>query len=642
MKRLLLFSVALSVSLCSFGQNVNHATNLKKETKTRTIVQEGQGSGILPVNKNKANVKGTVSSVSVSSSANVYGYLVENQSSMTANEDLGVIGFTHRANPAVLGASSGDIVFSQSRDGGDTWSQIMAFPNASGYNNRYPGGVIYNPTGNTNPDNAYAVVVGPSHDGISANVWQHAFLGSFKLDSTNIDHQYVATNGAIVRNSLTGTSNGKFYVISSNYQSSPYSLDTLLLYEGTWNSTSNTVDWTTNKFDHNFVIDAAGDEAAYIWDFKMAWSDDGQIGYYYTLGRDSSNDVRSYQPIVWKTTNGGTSWAKLPIYDFSNNTVITDELRTMMGTTIKRPQFTSAIDGVVDNNGDLHLIAKIASGFSNHDDSLGYSFTQTFEGLPGHNTIFDVFTTSTGWDAVKLGYVWTIDVADADSPYGSGADAIGWDLRLQASKTSDGTKVFGSWTDTDTSFALTNANGFPMNTFPDFYAAGYDIVTGKRTPATNFTASTAAAGDIFFHYTSDVVFSNNGVYNILATELDLGTTPLDPVNINFLKGMEFMDADFVMNPGFNKTNINNIATVSQNRPNPFNGNTQIEVNLKKSTNMSIDIINITGQVVYTRNYGKTNAGIHNLSIDGSNLTSGVYFYTVKVGEGSITKKMIVR
>lgn len=634
MRKLLLFILAVGVSTLGFSQNVNsfEKVNTKKVTRT-AVADDGSFHGSAPVNKNKSEKSGTISGVSISSSGNVYGYLVENQSALTANEDIGVIHFTHRADPNVIGVSTGDIISSQSRDGGWTWTQTMAFPNASGYYNRYPGGQLYNPTGNTDPDNAYVVVLGPSHDGASANVWQHMFMGSFQLDSSNFDHQYLATYGAIVRMGFQGTSNGKFYVISSNYQSSPYSLDTLLLYEGTWDGTNNKVNWTINKFDHNFVIGSDGSEFAYVWGFNTAWSADGTTGYYWTIGRDSSNDTRSYQPIVWKSSDSGANWAKMPVYDFSNITTITDELRNMGDTAMKRPQFTGAMDGVVDANGNLHLISRISSAFSNNDDSLDYSFTQTFEGMPGHNTIFDVYTTSSGWAAKKLGYVYCVDVADADSPYGSGTDAIGWDLRLQAGRTTDGTKIYASWTDTDTSFALTNASGFPMNSFPDIHYAGLDVTTGNVIPDVNYTEGTSIAGDCYFHYMSDIILTDaNGDNIIPLTELDLGTTPLDPVAIKYimLSGVGFNDANQAS------------ASVSQNRPNPFSGITNIEVTLSEASNLSIEVLSVTGQKVSETNYGMTASGLHTYQIDASNLSAGMYFYTVRTGNSSITKKMIVR
>jgi len=634
MRKLLLFALAFGVSTLGFSQNVNSFEKVNTQKITRTVADDGSFHGSAPVNKNKSEKSGTIQGIQISSSGNVYGYLVENQSCLTANEDIGVIHFTHRADPNVIGVSTGDIISSQSRDGGWTWTQMMAYPDASGFFNRYPGGQLYNPIGNSDPDNAYVIVAGPSHDGVSTPVWQHMFVGSMQLDSSNFDRQYLATNGAIVRMGFQGTSNGKFYVISSNYQSpAPYALDTILLYEGSWDNTNHKVDWTINKFDANFVIGSDGGEFAYVWGFNTAWSADGTTGYYWTIGRDSSNDTRSYQPIVWKSADSGANWAKMPVFDFSGLSTITDELRNMGDTAIKRPQFNGAMDGTVDANGNLHLVCKIASAFSNNDDSLDYSYTQTFEGMPGHNTIFDVYTTSTGWTAKKLGYVYTIDVADADSPYGSGTDAIGWDLRLQAGRTTDGTKVFASWTDTDTSFALTNATGFKLNSFPDIHYAGVNVTTGAVIADVNYTEGTALAGDCFFHYMSDIILTNASGDNIIPlTELDLGTTPTDAVTINYvmLTGVGFDD------------NAKSNASVSQNRPNPFSGITNIEVTLTESANLSIEVMNLAGQKVSETNYGTAAVGLHSYQIDATNLSAGMYFYTVRVGNNVITKKMIVR
>jgi hypothetical protein len=41
------------------------------------------------------------------------------------------------------------------------------------------------------------------------------------------------------------------------------------------------------------------------------------------------------------------------------------------------------------------------------------------------------------------------------------------------------------------------------------------------------------------------------------------------------------------------------------------------------------------------NKGEVNAGSHSFTIDGSALTTGIYFYTVISGENSVTRKMIV-
>lgn len=86
--------------------------------------------------------------------------------------------------------------------------------------------------------------------------------------------------------------------------------------------------------------------------------------------------------------------------------------------------------------------------------------------------------------------------------------------------------------------------------------------------------------------------------------------------------------------------INNIS-VSQNVPNPFNGNTVISYNLNEASNVTLQVVDLTGKVVTTINEGNQNAGEHNLTIDGSTLAEGTYFYTFTAGEYRVTKKMVV-
>ena len=180
-----------------------------------------------------------------------------------------------------------------------------------------------------------------------------------------------------------------------------------------------------------------------------------------------------------------------------------------------------------------------------------------------------------------------------------------------------------------------------MNKFPNLYVAAWDIVTGKQTNPTNFTMGSAQDGDCYFHFMSDIIIANNGTYTIPMTEIDRGVDPDHPITHNYIKGIQFTDADFVTNPGFTST-INNIATVSQNRPNPFNDITNIDVRLTQASDVVIEVMNITGQKVMVLNNGRLSAGNHTFQINGSSLSAGVYFYTVHAGNSSVTKKMIVQ
>lgn len=92
--------------------------------------------------------------------------------------------------------------------------------------------------------------------------------------------------------------------------------------------------------------------------------------------------------------------------------------------------------------------------------------------------------------------------------------------------------------------------------------------------------------------------------------------------------------------GVNNTADNN-TTLHQNEPNPFSKTTTIRYTLDKSENVSLSIIDVTGRVVKTITESNVGAGNHSLVIDGSEFNKGVYFYTLKTGGKSFTKRMVI-
>jgi len=85
----------------------------------------------------------------------------------------------------------------------------------------------------------------------------------------------------------------------------------------------------------------------------------------------------------------------------------------------------------------------------------------------------------------------------------------------------------------------------------------------------------------------------------------------------------------------------NEGNVSQNYPNPFTGTTKVYVTLDEPAILSLEVTNMVGQLVYQLPEAKYPAGKSEMVISAENFTSGVYFYTVKNGSYSVTRKMIV-
>ena len=88
------------------------------------------------------------------------------------------------------------------------------------------------------------------------------------------------------------------------------------------------------------------------------------------------------------------------------------------------------------------------------------------------------------------------------------------------------------------------------------------------------------------------------------------------------------------------------ASLDQNFPNPFNGETRIQYRLKESGRVVLEIRNSRGQLVRTLIDQWTSAGNHQLTWDGRNssgqvVASGVYFYRLVTENAVITRKMLL-
>jgi hypothetical protein len=81
--------------------------------------------------------------------------------------------------------------------------------------------------------------------------------------------------------------------------------------------------------------------------------------------------------------------------------------------------------------------------------------------------------------------------------------------------------------------------------------------------------------------------------------------------------------------------------LEQNYPNPFNPTTTINYALPKESIVTIKVYDITGKEILTLVNGKQSAGNKEVVFDATNLPSGVYFYTIKAGAFSDTKKMVL-
>jgi Secretion system C-terminal sorting domain len=82
-------------------------------------------------------------------------------------------------------------------------------------------------------------------------------------------------------------------------------------------------------------------------------------------------------------------------------------------------------------------------------------------------------------------------------------------------------------------------------------------------------------------------------------------------------------------------------SLSNNYPNPFNPSTIINISLPHNGTTSLNVYNVLGQLVMTVANGEMAQGAHEFTVNMDRFASGIYFYTLRQGVNSLTKKMIL-
>jgi hypothetical protein len=82
-------------------------------------------------------------------------------------------------------------------------------------------------------------------------------------------------------------------------------------------------------------------------------------------------------------------------------------------------------------------------------------------------------------------------------------------------------------------------------------------------------------------------------------------------------------------------------SLSQNYPNPFNPTTTIKFSIAKKSFTVLSVFNSVGQKIKDLARGEFSAGIYHCEFNAAELPSGVYFYQLKSGNFTETKRMLL-
>ncbi|WP_306641691.1 T9SS type A sorting domain-containing protein [Sanyastnella coralliicola] len=101
---------------------------------------------------------------------------------------------------------------------------------------------------------------------------------------------------------------------------------------------------------------------------------------------------------------------------------------------------------------------------------------------------------------------------------------------------------------------------------------------------------------------------------------------------------------FNMDEGAAVENMEQFDTfaISQNAPNPASDFTRITYNLEVAAEVAIEVRDITGKLMMTRDLGTVGAGSYAYDLSVADYAAGMYSYTFTVNGKTVTRKMIVK
>ena len=591
-----------------------------------------------------------VNIIPIGTAANAYGFS-GTQCPFPVRTDINTIAFIHRMGGDLdPGGYSGDMGYDVSMDGGLTWTTQVEFWEAIDNGGgeyfidaaRYPNAGIATPEGGSGAYlNYYMPLLWDSNGGWGGYGVGVANFGDPSLNTRNTISYDEDTDLMIsVPGGYDISSQGLAIGVDTDddVDGSTYN-GAIAVTKGVWDNGAQDYVYTLEAFDLDLsVSNGSADQ-------KVAFSPDGETGYISIIGNDGEAEqvggLSNYYPIIFKTTDGGASWSEPTFIQLDGpnglegivNNHLTDELIAELfeAPVPAREEISYTVgfdhDLAVDANGNLHIGVLIAPTGSD---------PQSIVTAKGFTAVVDIFTTDGGT-------TWYVEEMGRPSTFRGTFGEISSDNRVKITVNEDANKFFFSYLDTDIEDAEDNDR-------PNIWCRGFEPATYMKTmnsqgedAATNVTLFSSGMWQAYYGMAARKCFTNANGYNIpyVYQEMD-AADPIAAVQYQYITDFYFTDADFTVQAINDPVeNISALNSVSQNYPNPFNNQSNVMVSLSEASNLSIEVYTLTGQVVSARDYGYMTTGSHTLTINGADLTAGVYFYTVTAGENKITRKMIV-
>ena len=439
----------------------------------------------------------------------------------------------------------------------------------------------------------------------------------------------------------SGDENQYLHVVYSSYDPYPEpDQGAFLLY---CRSTNGGTSWDIE----NLILDGTGPDNYFEW---------GSEPHMLATRGDVVAILFSYawnDMFVMKSMDNGDSWEKImiwvnpyPFYD--ETTTVTDTMFT--------PDNTASIAIGPDNK--VHVVFGITYLMNAVADDALFNYFSGIDGVGYWNEDMPVFNPD-GTNMHALAPPWYSDITGSELV--EDVTAIGY---MQDVNENGNLDLIDPLFDYNPGLGASTMPTITIDEQGRIFVAFASATEGYDNATFNYKKIWLRAYDNglwgeFYHATADLIhFLDESINPMFAPTSDdenihffyqadgtpgvaVGTAPDHDFQENRIIYTALPKADLLTGIGDNSDLLTE-QSVSQNYPNPFSNTSTITVYLENSANLSMVVTNLIGQEVMKIEHGKVQAGTHYFQIEGSELNNGVYFYTVKADNSSITKKMIVR
>jgi Secretion system C-terminal sorting domain len=602
-----------------------------------------------------------VTPIAIGSATNAFTCLRQEQNQVFANGDLDVVGFIHRNNTAIYGGSSGQLRYDISIDGGTTFTNDVGVLNPTlTLPSRYPNGGLYNPAGNTNPNDAWIVSLTPT---LGSPTWDGFFGGLAPLttgaQTGQMEHYDFQTTGTLLPGGLCEGMPGEFWVTDAEYDGSNQT-GPVTVYKGV--IAAGDITWSlagTLNPAHDLSIDGT----VTILGPNISFSPDGSTGWVAFCGDLVGGQDSVLSPVFSKTTDNGATWSTPVEMDLNSVAWVADTLQSLWidstGAPVSNGQATCAFDYdlTVDANGNPHMAVVIGTAASGTPYSISSGIAKFMA---------DVYSPDGGatWDIAYISPVLTFRTA----AFGNTASTVSMDNNTQIARSADGNHIFYAWSDSDTALVTGNQNGIGFgqsaNSAPNLRVAAMNVTTGEQTyPQLITDGDLVWEGRALFPTMAPVVIAGAAnCWKLPIVMADMpGSEPADPTYFHYFGNDVSVCAAGFCEPATMtlawdqfaftgatapclvgiKDNVRSNVVLGNAYPNPTANSAVITFELPAASSLVIDVMNVYGQQVAVIANGDFNAGAHKVVLNTEKLASGVYFYNLRTNDQVLSKKLVI-